>query len=490
MSINIVNIFEYNDILLEIMNYLDFESITNLCFIYRNKTLKEIIYWKAIERNVLLQNNSFLIKQNDFMIEEQFSNVYEYIKFDNNIVIAGGYCYKQAYECDLGTSDIDVFIIKNTESPIITFKKLYKYLQSIGCEYNPDHIGGAVWYFKLPNFNRIINVTIMDYTSLIEVLMSFDTSSSRYGIYKGTSYTTYDANYTKTCGVAYMYKNLYKKSRIDKIHNLGLQLYRESAINYTDKIVAIDWSHTTKIKCIDRLYVPILVFGVNNTLDNISHNRNAKSKYIRSYYTEVINLTDEHKFYARDMINYVSITSSSKLNHYHDIVSIDNKCINLVPKNKSVTYNKKSVNRLSLMCYDKFGKYLNKLVECKFLMFLNIISIDNTLIKVENSLDDIDKYIKKYKQIIKRETNSLDLTIVNKFPIHVSQNHIFIDSFPLFFKGPLSISMYINLEYVSDTEVKYTLYFDKLSGRSDSYHIDNNNRIYHDTMLSGNIYSV
>lgn len=219
------------ELLLKIMNELDFQDIINMRLYIKLDNLDEIIYWKAIERNVKLISNNYLLHNKfNFQMEPDFKPIYDYINAEPNIVISGSYCYIPFFEkslSDFPKSDIDIYILQVTREPIDTSICFFTFLRDIyGGICTPER-ASPVLNITLPNLNRTLNIIITSLSSPLHILMNHDSSHTRCGLYRGNTIVTYDALFTKKKKSAFMINNYYNKSRIDKITRLCLQTHHK-----------------------------------------------------------------------------------------------------------------------------------------------------------------------------------------------------------------------------------------------------------------------
>jgi hypothetical protein len=215
------------DIWLNIMNYLDFGSIITTRYYLKDKKLDEIVYWKSLERNVKLISCKYLIAdQYKFNIEDELQAIYNYVKDNENIFIAGGYCSIQYFERnlkDFDLSDIDIYIMNVTKDPVTTFKDFVTFLLPFGLKIYT--IGHSIYNLKIDSSRRIIQVIVTAATSPTKILMDFDSSHARCGVYMGLTYVTYDAIHTKKKQSVYVISSRNHEKRLEKIKKLSLNIF-------------------------------------------------------------------------------------------------------------------------------------------------------------------------------------------------------------------------------------------------------------------------
>ena len=107
------------------------------------------------------------------------------------------------------TSDIDIFVLghlsthhdeinRHFHSFITWFRSQFTDVQLK--KYRPL---GTIYTLSSPNFPYVLQFIFTTYSSLTEILMHFDSSHARCGIFQNTLYVTWDAQETKESKIAY-----------------------------------------------------------------------------------------------------------------------------------------------------------------------------------------------------------------------------------------------------------------------------------------------
>lgn len=218
-----INLFYYDDVMREIYSYIDFYDIMNLNEVLKNTIKKEIIYWKSLNHFKILLHDSYLLK-NEFVYiyDEQLSELYDYIKSNPNICIAGGYPTLMHYNknlADYPDSDIDIFVIG--PDSVENAKGL---LHFINKNYKAKFVkGDAVIDIKIKNYERPLQVIVTQYQNINELLYTFDTDYNKCALYLGDTYITFDAKYSVAINMTH--SKYFKHNRIEKTLKKGIQIY-------------------------------------------------------------------------------------------------------------------------------------------------------------------------------------------------------------------------------------------------------------------------
>lgn len=225
---NILDLFFNQDVLLNIIDCLPFDDIIKLRYFIKN--INDIVYWKSIEHKKILLSNTFLLKNHfKWIIEhDALKDFYYYINKNPNICIAGGYPTLQYLEkklCNYPNSDIDVYILG--DKPKLTFINLLNYLNNICGIIKIVRVGnsGAILNIKVESIDRIIQIIGTVNKHITQVIGQFDASHVKCCYYLGNTYITLDAKYAKDRNMTYFNKNHQVISRLNKAHNLGLQIH-------------------------------------------------------------------------------------------------------------------------------------------------------------------------------------------------------------------------------------------------------------------------
>lgn len=217
------------DILLEIINKLPFKDILTLRYIVDD--INELVYWKSLEHRKILLHDTYLIAdQIQLHIETNLEPLYNFLKLHDNICIAGGYPtlqYLNKNFSDHPCSDIDVYIFGTLSCIKETLQLFLQFLDSSFSITSIQSLGisSSIFNIKLSDTPRIIQIIGTHYRSISEIIRQFDASHNRCCWYLGHSYITYDAMYAKTRQLTYFTKNHLNYTRLNKAHNLGLQIF-------------------------------------------------------------------------------------------------------------------------------------------------------------------------------------------------------------------------------------------------------------------------
>lgn len=338
----------FDELLLNIVDHLSFADIVNLRYI--NTNIDELVYWKSIERHKLLLSDSFLLKDTfEWQIEDPLQPLYDYLQYDNNICIAGGYPTLQYFNknlVDFPDSDIDIYIFHNTSSPVtpkITFTHLLRFLDYTYTIQNIYRHGysWSVFDIHLQSSNRILQIIGTTDHSLSEIIGQFDAAHNRCCYYLGHTYVTLDAAYAKTHQITYFTKNYSNTPRLDKASRLGLQIFHKP--NYTQ-------SNAKKIYSIFTNFISCNIADLYN-----------KFSPVRSW----------HHDYLASSQHTLSVRWSSLRNVY---VPINTRCVDVVRNKLYLTHDRLHIITQSPISYHY---YLREFVHSN--LTFNIVGHISTL---------------------------------------------------------------------------------------------------------------
>jgi hypothetical protein len=224
------------------------ESDKKITFTEEEKSKKEEFYWKLLhyklfgefygikmkntsslrtERTCMdkyfgVNSDDYLIKNEfDFKGEPEFYKLWEYLKDNENVILAGGYMTSMLFGIDFfSNSDIDLFVRKDRVMDVIDFVR-----------YNFN----IVRYEKLCSLvvnivldgMRNIQIIAKDFDKVSHLLDDFDMCHSKCAFYMGDTYHTYDAKYTKENKITMSFQNV-RVDRSIKAAKYGLKLFNRS----------------------------------------------------------------------------------------------------------------------------------------------------------------------------------------------------------------------------------------------------------------------
>lgn len=218
----------------------------------RNPTIEEMKYNDAIVNNnhFYLDDMNKLIKNSFDMTYEndQIKELFDFVKMNNSLCIAGGYMAIQYHERNLKefeSSDIDVYIFKNNNLKdmmllLLTFIDDKFGIQSITSYNKKDtliNISAAsaastgVFNIKCNNLNRVIQIICTRYYNLAELLSDYDTGYCKVGYYQGNTYVSPDAKFTKDTNLVYIYRKYLRMKRLEKINKFKFHILNKHILN-------------------------------------------------------------------------------------------------------------------------------------------------------------------------------------------------------------------------------------------------------------------
>ena len=186
-----------------------------------NKYLKRELYnASAFFHPSMLDNSYLLMNEFDFIIEDQvYLPLFNYIKTDAMLVIAGGYTTGMNFSRDFNEkSDIDIYILNSSNESLL---KLFDFI------HNNYQIKSYIKYksvitFKFDNI-RDLQIIFTSDVNVINILTKFDSAHNRCAYYLGNTYITYDAQYSKIINSTCIYKFSLQR-RYLKIINYNLDI--------------------------------------------------------------------------------------------------------------------------------------------------------------------------------------------------------------------------------------------------------------------------
>jgi hypothetical protein len=229
----------------ELLKLLSEEKKEEIVYYNENK------YWTALKNRDynILHDNQYLIK-NAFQFydneEKSLQILFDYIKNDSNLCIAGGYPTLQYLEKNLNDyllSDIDIFILnkygdekyedednndKIYYNNLDIVKKLIDFLDDnfqIREIKSYTDMQAGVFNITCKKIDRVIQIIGTCAKSIAEIFSDFDATYCKCGVYMGETFITYDAKYAKEHQTTLFLSKYPKNKRLDKVYNLGLKIY-------------------------------------------------------------------------------------------------------------------------------------------------------------------------------------------------------------------------------------------------------------------------
>lgn len=423
------------ELLLNIIDNLEWSDILNLRYIINDyEKLDEIVYWKSLEHRKILTNNVYLLKNKyDWIIEQPLVPLYDYLKDQPNICIAGGYPTIQYLEKDLldfKDSDIDIYIFGDKQ--VNTFKKLIKYLNKIiGIkEIRQFPNSYSIYNIYLNNIDRCIQIIGTCDVSISQIIREYDTSHNRCCLYQGETYITYDAKHAKQTNITYFNKNYENYKRLHKAHNLGLTIFHKPVfVENKDYYVG----ESNLIEC-----------NLKDAKNEFTPNINWRNEYI----------TDEICSTNND-ITKMLLTNTISLNDNVQPILIDAKygfSILKLKELQTMKYNNKMNDyNLGEFAFTMSGKIVNSILNIKI---KNFITHD---IKQLNYLVDILEkvYWKHHKvdnaEYMKSFYKNRRCRIKDHNKMNIYRNNICIDNDIGYIYNlitPYNINLYLNKEMI------------------------------------------
>ena len=263
-----------------------------ITFTEEEKNNKEVFYWKLLHyklfgdfygiqmKKVIHKTNTtericmdeyFGVNSDDYLLknefefkgESNFNTLWEYLKDNENIILAGGYMTSMLFDVEFfPNSDIDLFVRKDEVMKVVDFIR-----------YNFN----VVRYEKLCSLvinivldgMRNIQIIVKEFNKVSHLLDDFDMCHSKCAFYMGDTYHTFDAKYAKEHKVTISFQNV-RDDRSKKVEEYGLKLFNRSLnkragkgevvfINYLD--YDYDFSNSNEFLSIEGNKKNIIVFA-------------------------------------------------------------------------------------------------------------------------------------------------------------------------------------------------------------------------------------
>jgi hypothetical protein len=258
---------------LEILKYLDCDSLDKLAIAYTDigNTYRDYIYYRHAQEIKLVDRLDYFIPDT-FQVPDYnecipLKKLMDYIANNNNLCIAGGFP-TQLYmgNAPKSTSDIDIYVLcgnrhnlsgnsmfKNSE--LVDIEDLLVFIRDNYNDVKYLRVGPAVYSISVSEFSHPIQIIVTAYTSLAQVLSSFDNSHNRCGVYKGRSYVGIDAELSHRTKTTYFYKTA-KPVRYVKALDLGFTVFGFSDSELAligSKVVQVSLDDIENPLCIDAI---------------------------------------------------------------------------------------------------------------------------------------------------------------------------------------------------------------------------------------------
>lgn len=284
-----LNFFE--SILSEFINFIDCQKLseTNIFFKQKlnklsNNLLKEYKYYQHLnlyQKDRLKSDPNFLIKNEfPFIIEnQQIQPLINYIDNNPNLAIIGGYITSMYFEFPFfEESDIDIYIF--SENYNLNYDIFEDFVIFLDKTYNIDEVeisGNSVRAFTFKNFNRKIQIILIGFNNILDIILTFDCTHNRCAYYLGNTYITFDAQYSKKYQQTYYFNKVrptrYKKAlkyKLKVINNVK-KINIKNIIDDTVFSQNYKWLQNGKIKCFKNLKISIFKYfyspkNVNNLI--------------------------------------------------------------------------------------------------------------------------------------------------------------------------------------------------------------------------------
>lgn len=119
----------------------------------------------------------------------------DYIDNHSNMAIIGGYMTSMYFEVPFfEESDIDIYIF---ESQLDSLTDLINFLDDTYKIDSVEILGSSVRSFILKEFNRKIQVILVEKDNILDIMLTFDCTHNRCAYYLKNTYITFDAEYSK-----------------------------------------------------------------------------------------------------------------------------------------------------------------------------------------------------------------------------------------------------------------------------------------------------
>jgi hypothetical protein len=236
-----------------IMNSGSTQIDGNLCakitFTDDEKNNKEEFYWKLLHYKLfgdfhdipMTQVNNekivrtnmddyFCVNSDDYLLRNEFEfkgesdycKLWDYLKDNENVILAGGYMTSMLFGIDFfPTSDIDLFVRRDRFMEVISFIRdnfdIVRY----------EKVCSLVMNIVLNDGRRNIQIIVKDFDKVSNLLDDFDMCHSKCAYYLGNTYHTYDAEYAKDNKVTMSFQNV-RVDRAEKAEKYGLKLFNRN----------------------------------------------------------------------------------------------------------------------------------------------------------------------------------------------------------------------------------------------------------------------
>jgi len=200
----------------------DFYGIKMKKIIYNLKTFESETKRICMDKYFGINSDDYLIKNGfEFKGELCFFSLWEYLKCNENVILAGGYMTSILFDIKFfSNSDIDLFVRKDKVMEVIDFIRdnfnviRYEKLCSLVINIVLDGM-------------RNIQIIVKEFDKVSHLLDDFDMCHSKCAFYMGNTYHTYDAKYAKDHKITMSFQNV-RVDRSEKAERYGLKLFNSS----------------------------------------------------------------------------------------------------------------------------------------------------------------------------------------------------------------------------------------------------------------------
>lgn len=415
--------------------------IKNLSVVCKNWNYKLRIkfYWRACFCHKCLISDTWLIENKfEWIIESDHLEIlYNYIKIDPNICIAGGYptlmCFGKNL-IDYPNSDIDIYIINKTVNSHKTLENLLKFIMNTYNKISFHMLSNCIVNIKIDSINRILQIILTDLISVMNILSSFDNSHNKCCYYLNKTLLTIDTLKSKNTKSTYFYIENPKLDRITKTVKLGLSIKNDFSINLTNSNFQkinqeYKYNHTYEF-----IINSIKTSNWKNVLDNYNFNicDSSKNMQLRLELCNIDNIKlivfDPYNNYGEKTILFgfkYNLTYfneiPSKMFNIRLIYNIDGFFTeNSIMHNSFYTCEITKLLKIKTCCYDIIKKkiYPNENLTCS-----DHIKIFNTIAIIRLKISDIfDKHMFLYNQKYRIKVG-LIFVKHSKLPNYIIINH-------------------------------------------------------------------
>lgn len=187
----------------------------------------------------MLQDINWLLKDMfTFIFDKELEKLYDYINNNKYICVAGGYPTLMFLNKTLTLypdSDIDIYIMEPTDEAVNTIALLHFINNNYSAIFESINHSNCVFNIKLKEYHRPIQIICTKYKSINEILFNFDMSYNKCALYCGHTFVTFDALYSKQCGITWT--NNPTMGRINKAYNKGIYVYNFNNSTEKDKTI-------------------------------------------------------------------------------------------------------------------------------------------------------------------------------------------------------------------------------------------------------------